>query len=155
MQPKNYLKVNKDKFITVTKGTYSSKIPIETFTGDRFIANINIFLQASGFIFVPASVDIYLGDLVGYFKVGANQNTLEKQYSVKINKKERSSTKPVYSVGSNLIIFVVATPILIKIPPFIEVPFGGCSLLQKVKLTNPPFDELKINLEYDAISFPQ
>lgn len=47
-----------------------------------------IDVSAKGFTFIPPSMNIYLGDRQTYFRVGADKNLLEKQYTVDITKKE-------------------------------------------------------------------
>jgi len=85
---KNYLKVNNDQIITITKGTYSNSIPIETLDKSRFTANIQIEADNVGFTFQPEHFVIYLGDYHTNFRIGADKNLLEKIYSFNLRKTE-------------------------------------------------------------------
>lgn len=68
-----------------------------------------------GFTFQPEHFVIYLGDYHTDFRIGADKNLLEKIYSFNLRKTEKS-LKPVYSVVSNMIIFVISKPVVIILP---------------------------------------
>ena len=63
------LKINEDKSIIVTKGTISNLISIKTADSTRFVSNVLISAEASGFTFTPSTMNIYLGDFSTNFRV--------------------------------------------------------------------------------------
>ncbi len=56
------LKINNDQPIIVIKGTYSPPLTITTPDGTRFITNLEILTEATGFLFDPEQMIVYLGD---------------------------------------------------------------------------------------------
>ncbi|KAL4481634.1 hypothetical protein ABPG74_007723 [Tetrahymena malaccensis] len=150
----NFVQINAGKVIQVTKGTYTPNIMIQTANSNKFIANMVITLAAAGFTFIPPSMNIYLGDLQTSFRVGADQNMLEKQYTVSISKVEFGFT-PVYQIANNLIIFVISQPIQIVTPTSINVPYGGCSLPYQVQISSTPYSDVDISIQYDYTTYPE
>ncbi|KAL4512787.1 hypothetical protein ABPG72_017472 [Tetrahymena utriculariae] len=150
----NFVQINAGQVIKVTKGTYSPNIIIQTANQNKFIANMVITLAAAGFTFIPPSMNIYLGDLQTSFRVGADQNMLEKQYTVSISKVEFGFT-PVYQIANNLIIFVISQPIQIVTPTSINVPYGGCSLPYQVQISSTPYSDVNISIQYDYTTLPE
>ncbi|EAR93974.2 transmembrane protein, putative (macronuclear) [Tetrahymena thermophila SB210] len=150
----NFVQINAGQVIQVTKGTYSPNIIIQTANQNKFIANMIITLSATGFTFIPPSMNIYLGDLQTSFRVGADQNMLEKQYTASISKVEFGFT-PVYQIANNLIIFVISQPIQIVTPTSINVPYGGCSLPYQVQISSTPYSDVDISIQYDYTTLPE
>ena len=56
-----YISFNNNTPVTITAGTYSQPIRITTNSGAKFLSNINIQLQSTGFTFNPSTVFLPIG----------------------------------------------------------------------------------------------
>lgn len=142
-----YISFNNDQTITITAGTYSLPIDIDSSDGAKFLTNINVNLSSSGFEFSPSSVFLSVGDLKGTFKVGADSGLLPIDYFYSATKSEEVNTY--YTITQGNSIKVTNTPITINVPSSISIPIGGCSEAAIIDIVNAPFNDISISYNYD------
>ena len=148
-----YISFNNDQTITITAGTYSLPIDIDSSDGNKFLTNINVNLSSSGFEFDPPSVFLSLGDLKGTFKVGADSGLLPINYFYTATKSEEVNTYYTITQGNN--IKVTNTPITVTVPSSINIPIGGCSEAVTIDIVNAPFNDVSISYNYDNNAYEE
>lgn len=142
-----YISFNHDSPITITAGTYSQPIKITTSNGGKFLSNINIQLQSTGFTFSPSTVFLPIGQQSAWFVIGADQSLVPITYFYQATKQEEVNTN--YRITLNMNIQVTNNPVLITLPTSINLPQGGCSQPFIITLTNPPFSDLTITYSFN------
>ncbi|KRX08095.1 Protein kinase-like domain [Pseudocohnilembus persalinus] len=150
--PSNYLMGNDNEIISITQGTYSNTLYLTTSSGSNFATNVQAKGVQNGFQFSPSTFYGYLGKENAEFRLGVDRSTEVKKYTISLEKTEKSSSKT-YNMISNLLINVVDTKIQIPMIKQIKVPYGGCSLPQKIELPNGPYDQLIISQIYDKKTY--
>ena len=78
--PANYLIINNDKAISLTKGTYSSQITITTFNNKQFLNDIILSIEKEGFTFYPESLVLRLGDNSYSFHIAVDKDLMTGTY---------------------------------------------------------------------------
>lgn len=135
--------VNGGDIITISKGTYSSTILITTPLSNRYITNLYLTAEATGFIFNPETMKVEIGDFSASFKIGADKDLQEKAYAYTIAKTE-SFYRDFYNMTNNYVLFVVSNPVTIPDVANMTIPVGGCSLPIEITLPNVPVDNVSL-----------
>ena len=142
-----YISFNNNTPITITAGTYSQPIPITTSSGAKFLSNINIQLQSTGFTFTPSTVFLPIGQKSASFVIGADKSLLPITYFYQAIKQEEVITN--YQITLNMNIQVTNTPALITLPTSLDLPLGGCTKPFIISLNNPPFTDVTISFSFN------
>lgn len=142
-----YISFNHDSPITITAGTYSQDIPITPSDNSKFLSNVNIQLQSTGFVFEPSTVFLPIGQSKGTFRIGADGSLVPVVYFYQGIKQEEVNTR--YQITLNMNIQVTNSPVLITLPSSLTLPQGGCTKPFLLKLTNPPFEGVTISYVFD------
>ena len=137
-----YISFNNDNAVTITAGTYSQQIPITTNTNSKFLSNINIQLQSSGFLFEPSSVFLPIGQQKGSFRIGLDGSQRPIVYFYQAIKQQEVNTN--YQTTLNMNIVITNTPKKITLPTSLTLPQGGCTQPFIVNLANPPYHDISI-----------
>jgi hypothetical protein len=141
--------VNGGQPILLTYGTYSLPIEVKPSSGTQFETNMELTLSAAGLTFVPAVLEVGVGQSVVTFRVGGDVNLLLTTLSYNITKVEQSGTS-LYTVPSDLLIKVVDTSVPIALPSTLTVPRGGCSVPVRLELPVLPFSGVAVNYQYNS-----
>lgn len=97
-----YISFNNNTPVTVTAGTYSQPIQIATNSGDKFLSNINIQLQSTGFTFSPSTVFLPIGQKSASFVIGADKSLLPITYFYQAIKQEEVNTNYQITLNMNI-----------------------------------------------------
>jgi len=149
IDPTYTIQAHDSKDVVLTRGTYSNDIVIGTADQKRIIQDVTITATTTGFTFIPAIMNFYVGDVSSSFKVGCGQNIKLRTYPLNFTQSEDSALVNAYGQLFDLRIEVVDTPVLITIPSSITVPIGGYSLPEKISLLNRPFTGVQIIIDID------
>ena len=141
-----YFSINDGQDIVVKKGTYTSNLPIKTSDNTRFLNNIQLKSLDTVFSLDPSLLQIYLGDSISYFKIGAPYDVMEGLYPLQYSKIETGFDE-YYSTFPVIYFYLVNVPIGIEMPSSISVPRGGCSIPWTINLPATPYTGLEISLQ--------
>jgi hypothetical protein len=148
-----HLVINNYSPIQITAGTYSNPIQISASDNSTFLTNMMITFSSTQLTISPNPSYLYLGNSGATFIIGASQNMIPTTYSFNVVKKE-TSISAYYSTLSQYPVIVTSTPIVITVPASFSVPIGGCSMPALITITNPPYSNVAINLQYDTVAVP-